>query len=219
MNDNKQQRAIGFLGGTFDPIHFGHLRPALEITELLALQQLYLMPNHIAPHKAQSHANAQQRSDMVKLAIQDQEHINIDTRELNRQTPSYTIDTLKELKAQYPHTAICFIMGMDSLESFDSWYQWQDILNYCHLIISHRPGFHAQFNATVEKLVTQCSTTDKQDLHRLDSGRIYFQATSQLDISSTHIRALLSNKKSIDYLVPESVNNYIKQYQLYQKQP
>ncbi len=216
MHNNSQQQAIGFLGGTFDPIHFGHLRPALEISEALSLQQLFLMPNHIAPHKSASHATAKQRSEMVKLAIQHQARIEMDTRELNRAKPSYTIDTLKELKALYPSTPICFIMGMDSLISFDTWFQWQEILNYCHLIISQRPRWHCQFNSAVQEVVDRCKTTNKQELHNLQSGKIYFQTTSQLDISSTEIRQLLNKKISIDYLVPEAVNDYIKEHKLYE---
>jgi nicotinate-nucleotide adenylyltransferase len=217
MSKSKQQQAIGFLGGTFDPIHFGHLRPALEISEALSLKQLFLMPNHIAPHKSASHCSAKQRSDMVALAIARQPGIAIDTRELKRDKASYTIDTLKELKALYPTTPICFIMGMDSLVSFDSWHKWQEILDYCHLIISQRPQWHPHFNSTVQKLVERCKTADKQDLHNLQSGKIYFQDTSQLDISSTQIRQLLKNNLSIDYLVPEAVSDYIKKHHLYQK--
>jgi nicotinate-nucleotide adenylyltransferase len=212
---NIQQQAIGFLGGTFDPIHFGHLRPALEIAEALSLQQLFIMPNHIAPHKSASHASAKQRSAMVRLAIQNQARIDIDTRELNRATPSYTLETLKELKALYPTTPLCFIMGMDSLISFDTWFQWQEILNYCHLIVSQRPKSHSQFNSTVQAVVDRCKTSNRHDLHNLQSGKIYFQNTSQLDISSTEIRQLLRKDISIDYLVPEAVNDYIKQHQLY----
>lgn len=215
MHQTNQQQAIGFLGGTFDPIHFGHLRPALEISEALSLRQLFIMPNHIAPHKSASHASAKQRCEMVRLAIQQQPRMAIDTRELNRAAPSYTIDTLKELKALYPTTPICFIMGMDSLMGFDTWFQWQEILNYCHLIISQRPQWDGQFNSAVQAVVKRCKTSNRHDLHNLQSGKIYFQNTSQFDISSTEIRQLLRKNISINYLLPEAVNDYIKKHQLY----
>ena len=112
-----QNTAIGFLGGTFDPIHFGHLRPALEIQHALKLQSLYLMPNYIAPHKSNTLATPKQRIEMVELAIQTTPYLKINTQELLRESPSYTVDTLKLLKEQYPDTPICFIMGMDSLFS------------------------------------------------------------------------------------------------------
>jgi nicotinate-nucleotide adenylyltransferase len=210
-----QQQAIGFLGGTFDPIHFGHLRPALEITEALSLQQLFIMPNHIAPHKSASHASAKQRSEMVELAISQQARMTIDKRELKRHKPSYTIDTLKELKIEYPDTPICFIMGMDSLISFDTWFDWKNILTYCHLIISHRPGWQSKFNQQVADLVAKHQTTDKHDLHNIQFGKIYFQATSQLAISSTEIRELLSHDISLDFLTTDSVINYINEQHLY----
>ncbi|HEY5715977.1 MAG TPA: nicotinate-nucleotide adenylyltransferase [Psychromonas sp.] len=210
-----QQQAIGFLGGTFDPIHFGHLRPALEITEALSLKQLFIMPNHIAPHKSESHGSATQRSKMVELAISSQTRMTIDKRELNRYKPSYTIDTLKELKAEYPDTPICFIMGMDSLITFDTWHDWQNILSYCHLVISQRPGWQCEFNTKVKALVKKHQTTDKHDLHNLQYGKIYFQTTSQLAISSTEIRELLKHDISIDFLTPESVISYIQEHHLY----
>lgn len=210
-----QQQAIGFLGGTFDPIHFGHLRPALEITEALSLRQLFIMPNHIPPHKPASHGSAKQRCKMVELAISQQTRMAIDQRELRRDKPSYTIETLKELKMEYPDTPICFIMGMDSLISFDKWFDWQNILSYCHLVISHRPGWQSKFNTQVSALVAKHQTTEKHDLHNIQFGKIYFQATSQLAISSTEIRELLNQDISIDFLTPDSVINYIKKHHLY----
>ena len=211
-----QPQAIGFLGGTFDPIHFGHLRPALEMCERLSLQQLFIMPNHIAPHKSETQCTALQRSEMVKLAIASQPMMTIDTRELTRDKASYTIDTLKELKQIYPTTPICFMMGMDSLLSFNSWYKWQEILDYCHIVVSQRPQWHPNFNTTVKEMVDRCHTLNIQDLHNIDHGKIYFQDTSQLDISSSYIRQLSHDQLSIDFLVPESVAQYIKQNNLYQ---
>ncbi len=209
------QQAIGFLGGSFDPIHFGHLRTALEISEALDLKQLFLLPNHIAPHKTSMQCSAVQRCSMVRLAIEKQEKLHIDTRELNRPQASYSIDTLKEIKRDYPDTPICFILGMDSLLGFDNWHQWQDILNYCHLIISHRPGWKCNFNDNIKSLVETCITLHKEDLHRHLSGKIYFQSTSQLAISSSQIRQALLQKKSIDYLLPNAVKDYIQIHKLY----
>lgn len=211
----QQARAIGFLGGTFDPIHFGHIHPANEIREAVELKQLFLMPNHIAPHKSSSHCTAKQRSTMVALAIQDKTNIEIDRRELERAQASYTIDTVKELKELYPETPICFIMGMDSLISFDSWYQWEQILNYCHLIITSRPGWKALFNDNITTLLATAKTTNKDDLHLYQAGKIYFQETKQLNISSTNIRLLINNHERIDHLLPKAVADYIKCNKLY----
>jgi len=210
-----KQRAIGFLGGSFDPIHNGHILPAIDVAEQLQLQQLFLMPNHIAPHKSASHCSATQRAEMVKQAVQDQPLLDIDTRELNRDSASYTVETLKEIQAQYPTTPICFIMGMDSLIHFDKWYQWQEILNYCHLVVCARPGWKGEFNATIQTLLAQHKTTSATDLHQCNAGKIYFQKAIQLDISSTQIRYNIKNNINIKHLLPSPVYHYITLHRLY----
>lgn len=210
-----QPQAIGFLGGSFDPIHNGHLVPAIDVAQHLQLQQLFLMPNHIAPHKTGSHCTAKQRTEMVKLAILNTPQLSIDTRELNRNSASYTIDTLKEIKVQYPNTPVCFIMGMDSLIHFDSWYRWHEILDYCHLVICARPGWKGEFNETVQQLVNKHQTNVMSDLHQQPFGKIYFQQATQLAISSTQIRHNIKHGIGIENLLPALVCDYIKAHHLY----
>lgn len=211
----RDQQAIGFLAGSFDPIHFGHLRPALEITETLNLQTLFLMPNRIAPHKKEAKCSAKQRVNMIEIAIVNQKIMHVDTRELKRQGISYSINSLIEIKKEYPTTPICFIMGMDSLVSFDKWHRWQEILEYCHLIISHRPGWKMELSVPLRTLLLKCQSTHKNDLHHLQNGKIYFQETTQLEISSTKIRSLTNEDLSISYLTPIAVSDYIKKNNLY----
>lgn len=208
-------KAIGLLGGSFDPIHFGHLRPALEIKNALQLNKLFLMPNYIAPHKNKAQCSSEQRVDMLELALNNHPEITIDTRELHRKQASYTIDSLIELKQEYPNTPICFIMGMDSLISFDQWHRWQEIMKYCHLVISHRPGWKLELNDAVRHLVDECKTTNISDLHQQQSGRIFFQETTQLAISSSAIRQLAKQADDIHYLLPDAVCHYINANKLY----
>ncbi|WP_022941318.1 nicotinate-nucleotide adenylyltransferase [Psychromonas hadalis] len=209
------KQAIGFLGGSFDPIHHGHLLPAIEVAQKLNLKQLFLMPNHIAPHKAGSHCSAAQRCEMVSLAIQRHAQLQIDQRELNRHSASYTIETLKEIRTEHPTTPICFMMGMDSLIHFDSWFEWQDIINYCHLIICARPGWKGEFSKKIQTLLNKRQTDCVNDLHAQLSGKIFFQPTTQVDISSTQIRFNIKHHKSVENLLPSSVYHYIQQHQLY----
>jgi nicotinate-nucleotide adenylyltransferase len=210
-----KQQAIGFLGGSFDPIHNGHLLPAIEVAQRLQLKTLFLMPNHIAPHKAGSYCNAKQRSKMVELAVQASSLLQVDKRELNRNSASYTIDTLKEIRDEYVDTPICFMMGMDSLINFNSWFQWQDILNYCHLVICARPGWKGEFNDTISALLEKHQTTSVADLHKGHAGKIYFQDTTQFDISSTLVRHNIKKNINIKNLLPRTVCEYIQQHQLY----
>lgn len=208
-------KAIGFLGGSFDPIHFGHLRPALEIKNALDLHKLFLMPNHIAPHKNKAQCSSEQRVKMLELALQSQPEITIDIRELHRHKASYTIDSLIELKKEFPNSPICFIMGMDSLISFDKWHRWQEIMDYCHLIISHRPGWNLEFNESVQHIVDRHKTTNISDLHQQQCGKIFFQETTQLAISSSAIRNIAKQDGDIHYLLPDAVCHYIKTNNLY----
>jgi nicotinate-nucleotide adenylyltransferase len=178
------------------------------------------MPNHIAPHKESSYCNSIQRSEMVELAIQGIDNLKIDKRELNRDKPSYTIETLKEIHTEQPNTPICFIMGMDSLISFTSWFQWQDILNYCHLVICTRPGWESEFNEAIQLLLNKHQTTHINQLHEFKSGKIYFQDSTHFDISSTQIRQCINKNKntiSVEKLLSPLVADYIKQQKLYIK--
>jgi len=153
---------------------------------------------------------------MVKLTTANQLNISVDTRELLRDKASYTIDSLIELQANHPDSPLCFIMGMDSLLSFNSWHRWEEILDHCHIIVSHRPGWRFELNSPLQNLVANHQTDQISDLHTLPSGKIYFQKTTQLDISSTQIRSLIKENKSVEFLLPEKVITYIKDKQIYQ---
>ena len=133
--------AIGILGGTFDPIHYGHLTPAREAMQALGLEHIRLMPNHIPPHRPQPVASSEQRLAMVTLAASEFGGFQVDDRELRRQSPSFTFDTLRQLRHELPDTPICFLIGMDSLLSLPTWHRWQELTDYAHLVVSVRPGW------------------------------------------------------------------------------
>jgi nicotinate-nucleotide adenylyltransferase len=209
---------IGVFGGTFNPIHHGHLRIAQEITEAVNLSQVKFIPSANPPHKTQPQVSAKQRAEMVQLAIQDNPLFSLDTRELGRTGPSYTIDTLKSLRSEHSEATFCLMIGTDAFAHFDQWHDWQSILNYCHLILVPRPNTTSTltFNPTLTAVLAQHGTQDMAQLHQHKYGCILRQTVTALDISSSHIRTLIAQHKSPIYLTPRPVLHYLQQYHLYQ---
>jgi len=206
---------IGLLGGSFDPIHHGHLRSAIDVCDLLNLQQVELLPNYMSPHKSLTHASNDHRMTMLKLAITDCPQLVINAQELISQQACYTVDTLTKLRDLYPTRPICFLIGMDSLLNLSTWHRWQDILDLCHLVVSARPGSSQPTIGVISDILTQRQTLDAHALHAQLSGLIFIHQTHPLAISSSEIRTLCSQQKSCQFLVPHGVFQYIQKHQLY----
>lgn len=206
-------KRIGILGGTFDPIHFGHIKPALQIKHSLKLDKIWLMPNHIPPHKTHSVTATEHRINMVKLICEEYEEFELCDIEIQRNTPSYTVTTLEELKQKHPSFQYTFLMGMDSLLSLNKWYQWQKLFTLCDIAVSHRPGYQVPANCEMADLYKDRIAT-QTDSKRASSGRIFDIEIEPQNVSSTQIRGnLLSaiNRKSL----PDSIAYYINKYRLY----
>ncbi|WP_369308422.1 nicotinate-nucleotide adenylyltransferase [Providencia rettgeri] len=223
MADNpiSQENTLGLqalFGGTFDPIHYGHLRPVQALAEQVGLQKVILLPNHVPPHRPQPEASPSQRLEMVKLAIENHPLFTIDTRELEKNTPSYTIETLKELRQEMGTTQpLAFIIGQDSLLSINTWHGWDEILDNCHLLVCSRPGYAAQFtDPNMQTWLSQHKTTSPELLNRTPHGYIFLGDTPLVNISATDIRQKLSAGDSCRDLIPEAVLHYIRQQGLYQ---
>jgi nicotinate-nucleotide adenylyltransferase len=211
-------RLIGLLGGTFNPIHFGHLRMAQELADALSLTELRFIPSAIPPHKAVPTVSAQQRAEMVQLAIADNPLFKLDTRELNRQGASYTIDTLISLREELGESvALCLIMGSDAFSKLDSWHRWGELLHYCHIVLVQRPGNQTQAKLSDQLTIflTDHYTENIDDLAKKSAGYIHMQHITSQDISATKIREMLETGKSTKYLAPDKVLTYIKQQHLY----
>ncbi|WP_107851564.1 nicotinate-nucleotide adenylyltransferase [Oceanimonas marisflavi] len=206
---------IGLLGGTFDPIHAGHLRTAIQAQEQLGLSEVRLLPNHIPPHRATPDSAPRHRLAMARLAAAATPGLTVDERELNRTTPSYTIDTLMELRRELGRRPLCFIMGMDSFCSLDRWHRWQELLDQAHLVVSHRPGWQPEFNDAVNELFQRHGTRDRERIHRAPAGHIFLLDNPELDVSSTQIRDCIRNGNNPQYLLPDAVTDYIRQQGLY----
>ena len=210
---------IGLLGGTFNPIHFGHLRMAQELADALSLDEVRFIPSANPPHKAVPKVSAKQRAEMVRMAIADNPLFKLDTRELERIGASYTIDTLVSLREELgASVALCLIMGSDAFVHLNTWARWQELLNYCHIILVQRPNTAQQPKLAGEltTLLEENYTENIADLSQKPAGYIHMQAITPQDISSTDIRKALKNKLSARYLVPEKLIDYLFKYKLYQ---
>lgn len=209
------QRAIGILGGTFDPIHFGHLRLALELQQALDLTEVRLIPCYQPVHRKLPVATPEQRLAMVRKAIGTESALRVDNCEIQRKGPSYTIDTLKTLHKELPNTPLCIIMGIDALLGFPSWNKWEEILTLAHLVVAHRPQYQLPQTGVVADLLKERLTENTADLHKQAAGKIFLHPVTALEISSTDIRKQIAMGRNPRYLLPNSVYNYIKQHGTY----
>lgn len=209
-------RVIGILGGTFDPIHLGHLRPALEVWEQLELAEMRIIPCHIPPHRRAPQASVQQRVRMVELAVQGQTGFTLDLREVERAGPSYSVDTLTALRAELgEEVPLCLIMGMDAFAGLPSWHRWTELIERAHLVVTHRPGSPASQDIDLGDWLERVRTEDPRDLHTRPCGRVWFCPVTQLDISATDIRRRIKAGRSPRFLLPDSVWEYIRAERLY----
>ena len=203
---------IGVFGGTFDPIHYGHLRPAQEAVQRLSLTELRLIPAARPPHRPPPAASPAQRLAMVELAIHGLSGFRADDRELKRAGPSYTVDTLESLRTEFKVTPLCLLIGADQFRSFETWHRWQDIRDLAHLILLSRPG-PAPGALPAWARAREC--TDFHDLHALAAGRLAFLSVKPQDISATRIRAALARGETAHGLLPETVLEYIETNRIY----
>ncbi|WGO82856.1 nicotinate-nucleotide adenylyltransferase [Arsenophonus apicola] len=209
---------LALFGGTFDPIHYGHLLPVEALAKQVGLQQVVLLPNHVPPHRPQPEATVQQRLAMIKLAIKNNPLFAIDTRELRRTTASYTVETLLSFRQQIGwQKPLAFIIGQDSLLSIDTWFDWQKILDLCHLLVCARPGYTTDFpTSSMQQWLKQHQVHDPQILSHKPCGAIYLADTPLLNISATEIRERKRNRKSCKDILPPAVLRYIDKHHLYQ---
>lgn len=209
---------IGIFGGTFNPIHNGHLALAQTVLDRLHCTQIRFIPAAVPPHKETPAVTAQHRAAMVKLAIQNHPKFVLDTCELDRQGPSYTIETLHLLHTRFPDQSLCLIMGQDSYLKLPTWHRWHELLDYCHLLVVHRADLatelvlhveHTHRFLTGEQFTSECLAATH--------GFIGYLPESPPAISSTAIRAELAHSgKATTDLLPALVHQYIDQHHLYQ---
>jgi len=219
------QGALGILGGTFDPIHYGHLELAREVREALQLAELRLVPAGAPPHRPAPVAPAAHRLAMTRLGIADYPGLGVDDREIRRSGPSYTVLTLEELRAEAPGRPLALIVGTDALAGLPQWHRWREIFGLAHIVVVARPGFESA-NGVIPELARdwqQRVTTDPNELARRPAGAIIVQPITAHPISASAIRALLARGRdgavAAAGLLPSSVLAYIERNQLYRLRP
>lgn len=206
---------IGILGGTFDPVHHGHLRLAMELATELRLAQVRLIPNGRPPHREQPGATPGQRAKWIRVATANEPRLALDDRELLRDGHSYMVDTLASLRADFPDNPLCLIMGRDVFAKLPSWHEWQRLFDYAHIVLIERPGLSAEFADRATSELEKRSTRDTDDLHRHQAGLIYSYAPPPLAISASRIRQLIAAGQSPRYLLPAAILEDIMESKTY----
>jgi nicotinate-nucleotide adenylyltransferase len=210
-------RPIGILGGTFDPVHSGHLRLAIEFYERLDLAEVRLIPLNMPPHRESPRANSEQRLAMLKIAIKNISGLTIDECELHREEVSYTIDTVSAVRKQAGDTSICLLMGMDAFNTMPFWHRWEELLDQVHIVIADRPTDDIAKDPNMTVFFNTHSVDDISHLHNTPAGNIYKIDIPVLDISASQIRNIISSGMDASCLLPEKVLDFIKTNNLYQQ--
>lgn len=206
---------IAIFGGTFDPIHYGHLRPLWEVKQTLELDEVRMVPCFIPPHRGVPGASAEQRLAMLQLALKDVPGFVIDERELQRGGPSYMVDTLQSFRDELGETPLCLIMGLDAFLGLESWHQWRRLHELAHIVVTQRPGSELPDRGAIADLIIKTQTQDLSELFVRIAGKTYFQAVTQLDISATAIREQIACGQDMRFLMPDSVRRFIETEGLY----
>ncbi|HTV85721.1 MAG TPA: nicotinate-nucleotide adenylyltransferase [Dyella sp.] len=194
-------KPLAIFGGTFDPIHLGHLSVAWEASELLDAE-VRLMPASIPPHRSSPTASAPQRVDMLRAALRGQSRLSLDTRELDRSGPSYTIDTLHEFRQEWGARPLVLLLGADAFAGLRSWHRWRELFDVTHIGVLNRPGVDACIPLELERIVAPRRTDDPAVIGAQPCGRVIELAVTPLEISATRIRELLAAGRDPRYLLP-----------------
>ena len=207
---------IGIYGGAFDPIHFGHLQPALEVLQALHLDEIWFLPTYQTVHKDQPQVSAAQRCEMVQRAIAPIEAFKLSRLEVDRGGASYMVDSLMLLRQKWPNHQWVLIMGRDAFENFTQWHRYEEILQLANLVVTQRPEIQAKAQAIFSNEAVQKLLVNRQvSQFSQPAGQIKLQAVTQLAISSTQIRQKIQQNQPLDFLMPQKVIDYIQQNKLY----
>lgn len=208
-------RLIVIFGGTFDPVHYGHLRAAWEARELLGADEIRFVPAGVPPHRQEPVTGAVHRLAMLKRGIGQDAGFSIDAREIRRPGPSYMVDTLAELRQEFGSSPLVLLIGQDSANSLDHWHRWKDLFSFAHLAIMSRAGDIQRYSKHLAGILRQRSVASPEDLPGEPGGKVVGIQVTSLAISSSSIRRIVGSGRSPRYLMPAAVLDYISAQGLY----
>jgi len=209
------QQPIGIFGGTFDPIHLGHLRTAHELMTGLDLAEVRFVPSRLPPHRPPTVAPEALRLRMLEAALESLPGFRVDGRELLRPGPSFMVDTLASLRAEVGNRPLCLLLGLDAFLGVPTWDRWLELPELAHIVVARRPGFPGQIDGEAGELLRSRISSDRRELARSPAGRVLIQDVTQLEISSSAIRSLVAAGGDARFLVPDAVRDLMVKTHIY----
>ncbi|MDH4021587.1 MAG: nicotinate-nucleotide adenylyltransferase [Gammaproteobacteria bacterium] len=210
-----RQQAIGIFGGTFDPVHIGHLRTAHELLTSLELAEVRFIPSRLPPHRPPTVAPEALRLRMLEAALDGLPGFRVDDRELRRPGPSYMVDTLDSLRAEVGPQPLCLLLGLDAFLGLPAWHRWQELPELAHIVVARRPGISGEIGGEAGELLRSRAITDHRVLASVPAGRVLMREVTQLEISSSAIRGLVAEGGDPRFLVPDAVRELILKTHIY----
>ena len=211
------EKPLALFGGTFDPVHYGHLRCAEDARRQLNLDTVYLLPAGNPPHRSPPQATVRQRLDMLRQALMEFPELEIDERELDRSGPSFMTDTLQELRIEFPERPLLLLLGQDVVNYLHHWHCWRKLFVFAHIVVLTRPHTTRRYPDELEQQICRREITNVRDLEGLAGGGVLTLEVAANDISATRIKNTIRAGRSPQSMLPDSVWRYINDHNLYQR--
>jgi nicotinate-nucleotide adenylyltransferase len=215
MNRTELAEPIALLGGTFDPVHYGHLKCADEARRKLSLETLFLLPAATPVHRDEPGATAAQRLEMLRLARSEFPSLSIDTHEIERGGPSYMVDTLSALRSEHPDHPLVLLLGQDAANRLHTWHCWEQLFELAHLVVLTRPGEREGYRHDIDRQVQRRKIADQEGLRQSLAGAVLQFPIMPVDISATTIKSIIRLGRSPRGMLPDAVLDYIDREGLY----
>ncbi len=208
-------KPLALFGGTFDPVHYGHLRCADDARRQLNLESVFMLPAGQPPHRNPPQATNRQRLDMLRQALKEFPGLGIDERELDRRGPSFMVDTLQELRVEFPQRPLLLLLGQDAVNDLRRWHRWRELFVLAHIIILTRPQVITEYPIELAQQIHPREITTVRELQGLEAGRVLTLEVAANDISASGIKDIIGAGRSPGSMLPDSVMRYINQHKLY----